>query len=54
VTVAYLLHGPNQTNPEELRTLKGIALLLDEAGIAFAACEVELMGDEGSEAPGAR
>jgi Family of unknown function (DUF5677) len=47
VTVAYLLNGPNQTNPEELRTLKGIALLLDEGGIAFGACDVELTGDEG-------
>lgn len=54
VTVAYLLHGPNQTNPAELLTLKGIARLLDEAGIAFASCDVEFMGDEGAEGPGAR
>jgi Family of unknown function (DUF5677) len=46
VTVAYLLHGPNQANPDELLTLKGIALLLDEAGTAFGACELELRGEK--------
>jgi hypothetical protein len=50
VSVAYLLNGPNEVIPEDLFSLKAIALLLDEAGDAFAACEAQLEAEETAEA----
>jgi hypothetical protein len=45
VTVAHLLNGPNEVSADNLLTLKGIALLLDQAGDAFAKCEAELLSE---------
>jgi hypothetical protein len=39
---ALLRAGPNEVSADDLVTLKGIALLLNEAGDAFATCETEL------------
>ena len=46
VTTALLVNGPNEVTADNLMILKGIALLVDQAGDAFDACQDEIEREE--------
>ncbi|HXN62483.1 MAG TPA: DUF5677 domain-containing protein [Acidimicrobiales bacterium] len=46
VTVAMVLHGPDEVLPEDLLVLRAIAPLLDDAGDAFADCDSRLLSGQ--------
>jgi len=46
-TVAFLLHGPNQVEADNLLALRGIGLLVTDAGHAFGRCESDLASESG-------